>query len=124
MTLNKNAKAWVKALRSGKYEQGTLALRIGDRYCCLGVACDLAVTAGVISPGKVVEGEKLKGEEQWVWEYEEHTASLPAAVQDWLGIGGESGGYRGSSLAADNDGGFGFDEIAGVIESDPEGLFA
>ena len=33
--------AWVAALRSGKYEQGRGALRTGDTYCCLGVACDL-----------------------------------------------------------------------------------
>ena len=30
---------WVKALRSGKYKQGTETLKTGDRYCCLGVAC-------------------------------------------------------------------------------------
>lgn len=34
---------WVDALRSGKYEQGRLALRSkDDKYCCLGVLCDIA----------------------------------------------------------------------------------
>ena len=33
--------AWVAALRSGKYQQGRGALRKGDTFCCLGVACDL-----------------------------------------------------------------------------------
>jgi len=33
---------WVKALTSGKYKQGRNLLRDGeDRYCCLGVLCDL-----------------------------------------------------------------------------------
>ena len=35
-------KKWVEALRSGKYEQGRTYLRsMENRYCCLGVACDL-----------------------------------------------------------------------------------
>lgn len=38
-------KKWVKALRSGKYEQGNGVLRMKedgeDKFCCLGVACDL-----------------------------------------------------------------------------------
>lgn len=28
---------WVKALRSGKYEQGLYTLKKENRYCCLGV---------------------------------------------------------------------------------------
>ena len=32
---------WVAALRSGKYQQGRGVLRNGDKFCCLGVACDL-----------------------------------------------------------------------------------
>ena len=32
---------WVDALRSGKYEQGRGFLRVGDKFCCLGVLCDL-----------------------------------------------------------------------------------
>jgi hypothetical protein len=31
---------WVKALRSGRYQQGRNVLREGDRYCCLGVLCE------------------------------------------------------------------------------------
>lgn len=34
---------WTAALRSGEYEQGTGTLRdANDRYCCLGVLCDVA----------------------------------------------------------------------------------
>src|SRR5271166_2256567 len=35
-------KKWLRALRSGKYKQGQLALRVGSRYCCLGVLCDIS----------------------------------------------------------------------------------
>lgn len=34
-------KAWVKALRSGDYEQTTGKLSEGGAFCCLGVLCDL-----------------------------------------------------------------------------------
>lgn len=32
---------WLEALRSGKYKQGKNFLRIEDRFCCLGVLCDI-----------------------------------------------------------------------------------
>lgn len=32
---------WCEALRSGKYEQGTGYLRANDKFCCLGVLCDV-----------------------------------------------------------------------------------
>lgn len=35
-------KKWVEALRSGKYKQGKEALCFGDKYCCLGVLCEIA----------------------------------------------------------------------------------
>lgn len=36
------AKKWVDALRSGKYQQARTMLRGGDRFCCLGVLCDVS----------------------------------------------------------------------------------
>lgn len=38
----KNNRKWIKALRSGRYEQGISRLRTDDSYCCLGVACDIS----------------------------------------------------------------------------------
>jgi len=32
---------WIKALRSGKYKQGIYELQNEDKFCCLGVLCDL-----------------------------------------------------------------------------------
>jgi hypothetical protein len=37
---------WVEALRSGAYEQGSLYLKRGNEFCCLGVLCEVAGTAG------------------------------------------------------------------------------
>lgn len=56
-------KEWLKSLRSGEYTQGHMRLAINrrgsqhDKFCCLGVLCDMAV---------------LKGKARWV-------DSLPAA---------------------------------------------
>lgn len=39
----KKAVEWVKALRCGTYKQGRAVLRdINNKYCCLGVACDIS----------------------------------------------------------------------------------
>lgn len=50
----KARRLWVKALRSGEYKQGYgyLHYKRGgkDKFCCLGVLCDLAVKNGVIEP--------------------------------------------------------------------------
>jgi hypothetical protein len=41
-TQRRRVARFVEALRSGKYKQGRDRLRTGDKFCCLGVACDLA----------------------------------------------------------------------------------
>jgi hypothetical protein len=38
---------WLEALRSGKYKQGQAVLRTSaDRFCCLGVLCDIVDPSG------------------------------------------------------------------------------
>lgn len=39
---------WIAALKSGAYKQARHNLRIGDSYCCMGVACDLVYHDGWI----------------------------------------------------------------------------
>lgn len=41
--------AWVSALRSDKYKQGTGWLCQGGKHCCLGVLAELAVDDGVVT---------------------------------------------------------------------------
>ena len=110
--MNKNAKAWVKALRSGKYKQGEGVLRVEDKYCCLGVACELAGVADIIN-----NGEYFYGGGPYV---------LPQSVQEWLGLDSMEGSYEkgNRALSSDNDVGKTFEVIADIIESEPEGLFA
>lgn len=48
---------WIKALRSGKYKQGTGYLCKNDKYCCLGVLCEIAKQKGIdISREKIEIG--------------------------------------------------------------------
>jgi hypothetical protein len=54
---------WVKALRSGEYEQGRHRLQSeGNRFCCLGVLCLVAEQIGFVTPVRdSIEGSPLKG---------------------------------------------------------------
>ena len=113
-------RAWVRALRSSKYKQGRGQLKTDDgKYCCLGVLCELAVKAGVISA------------------YDPEDAAPAPAVCNWVGLQDNLGQFvkpdgHSDSLADLNDKGgihsrdkrsAGFKTIARVIESEPEGLF-
>lgn len=89
-------KKWIKALRSGKYKQGIEGLKIdfepnGVRYCCLGVLCE--VTGNAQNRDMTGLGYPSKGND---------FCGLPWAKQQ--------------QLAALNDDGKTFEEIAKVIE--------
>lgn len=133
----------VKRLRSGKYKQGSSALRRKakdggpDRFCCLGVMCEIAVEEGVLVrldtdfPGTSY-GYKVAGQDST------YTAYLPPAVIEWAGMvsdqekeaSHEEYHYeeRGSfdfgthdSLAAMNDNGrYNFPAIADWMEANVE----
>jgi hypothetical protein len=110
---------WVKALRSGQYRQGKACLvRTGktyDKFCCLGVLCDLAVLDGVIDPPEDDHGDLL---------YLDKESFLPKQVRDWAGLRANSGAMEdGNSLVKLNDTGKRFTIIAKIIESKPDGLF-
>ena len=118
--LNENAKKWVAALRSGEYKQGTGRLHdaADNAYCCLGVACEVYNKENPNSPlNKELIGGTVR--------YDNTTIALPAKVKEWLGLANISGAYNGGNyLADDNDcHGMTFDDIAALIESEPQGLF-
>lgn len=98
-----NIRKWVKALRSGKYKQAKKKLRDGDRFCCLGVACDISGLADW-------EGETYLGED----------LSLPIGVMEWLGVDQNEvtlpKKYRYATVA--NDKGKRFSTIANLIEKE------
>lgn len=114
----------VEALRSGEYKQGRYALRVEDRFCCLGVASDLCPTG---------EWEKSRTEPGlFVYAaagYREHNYLAPR-VALWLGasLTGHFDStpvlrnrfpaleYGQTELSQLNDSGWTFEEIADFIE--------
>ena len=100
---------WIKALRSGKFKQGKNALCTVEgktaKYCCLGVLCHILKTPYTKNEG----GFK---------EYEGNDGSLPKSIMKKCNIDDDFGCYFGGveSLAALNDNGKSFKQIADVIE--------
>ena len=94
---------WVKALRSGRYKQGTGRLRSDDNnFCCLGVAANIA-------------GVPCEHNEDWSaydYKFDENTLLFATIPNGWNGITYEEG----DSLAKMNDNGATFEEIADYIE--------
>lgn len=69
---------WVDALYSGKYKQGMGQLRsIKNKFCCLGVLCDLYAQETGTTWTKDVAGNYSMGEENDV---------LPFEVCEWASI--------------------------------------
>jgi len=96
-------KLWTDALRSGEYKQRALLLHMNDRFCCLGVLCDLAIKQGLD-----VDMDRTQSN---IFSYDGLDNVLPLSVIRWSGLDS-----NGESLAALNDGGASFSEIADVIE--------
>lgn len=127
--MNDNVKKWVAALRSGEYKQGVRRLHTTnseDKFCCLGVACDLYQKE---VGGLIVEVMGVQEDRQRPVAYDNNIGSLPPRVQNWLGIKGSYGDpYSGvivneDSLSGLNDKGMSFDEIADVIEQEYDARF-
>lgn len=144
---NKKAlRDWVALLRSGMFEQTKRALKRGDGYCCLGVACEAYQSSTgrgewcLISPNEKDPQTKLAQfeveqtpEERKKLQiiptsnYYRDSMVLPGIVAEWLfGTGSETNpsglfeaedGQAPMGLANGNDAiGKTFDEIADAIE--------
>lgn len=99
---------WLKALRSGEYEQGEGALRRNGRYCCLGVLCDLHAKT---------TKKKWKKETGDGYSYYKTSATLPDEVVDWAGLDDDDPKLSTHKRAAAlNDSGRTFNYIANQIE--------
>ncbi len=123
-------KLWIESLRSGLYQQGNGRLRVGDKYCCLGVLCDLYDqehgTSSWVSGDPITEEGcyvfRLSGDwdgYNWPWP--------PEIVSNWAGIYADPLDRNGIQLSLHNDGGKHggkeitkktFAEIAQIIEED------
>ena len=104
-------KLWVEALRSGEYQQGKTLLRVEDNFCCLGVACEVAIKNGVNI--NVIQTDRY-------FSYNDATHSLPQAAMEFFGIKDNFGSFRENALSAENDRGTSFQEIANIIEENWE----
>lgn len=101
--LSKPQRLWVDSLRSGEYKQGHGALHIktdkGDKFCCLGVGCDLYQEHG---PGGLYTSEGTRWQGETTVKYDGQNGFPPPAVASWLGIDQKLM----SELADMNDGGY------------------
>jgi hypothetical protein len=113
--------AWLSALRSGEYQQGTGSLQSSDgTFCCLGVLCDLAAKQGI--------GRWDRMDSSYTFYYAVNGAFvcdyLPQTIQDWAGLRSVAPVASKQSLASWNDGTDGvvrphtFAEIADLIEAE------
>jgi hypothetical protein len=130
------ARRWVKALRSGKYEQANGKLfanrdevKNGDKpsMCCLGVLCDLHSKSTGRSWGQNKDGDAT---------YFGENGYLPSEVAKWAGIKnpieGDAARSRKKAFDLSLDGtkatnrndidGDTFEEIAAAIEADPASI--
>ena len=109
--MNKQIKEdWIKALRSGDYEQTRGNLHdMENKFCCLGVLCDLAVKSGV--------DIDIDRNNHGYITYDKNSGNLPRYVRKWSGIidnlEDSSSLYTLMSL---NDHGSSFNIIADKIE--------
>lgn len=106
----------VVALRSGKYEQGKDQLHDGNKFCCLGVACEISD-----------KGKWDRNDYYSIEGIERAHGNLPRTVQRYFGFKTDYAGFdfifRPSndvigyaSLVDMNDAGRSFSEIADFIE--------
>ena len=77
MAYREGIQALVDALRSGEFEQGYSYLKMGNRYCCLGVACEIAIRNGVELHTATLDG---------VTAFNSRKVDLPAKVSAWFNL--------------------------------------
>lgn len=73
-----NVAKWVQALRSGEYEQTGHILAEKGKFCCLGVACEVAIKDGL-------DVERFVDDDE-VTHYDNAISTLPGTVATWLGL--------------------------------------
>lgn len=119
----------VKALRSGRFMQGTRKLRgkdldRDDYYCCLGVACEVAMENGLPLSTRIIGADFGKSIFSYSDPLDQSDYSwrvLPRTVQTWYEFSETDPlvnleWWQSSTLAHLNDDGFSFTEIADIIE--------
>jgi len=130
------AKKWIEALRSGKYKQGKQILRsIDDKYCCLGVLCDVYITTTRKTEWKLGLVEQISSPDKYY--IHDQGNYLPREVVTWANLNSIEGSYKElnpdletgemivkicTNLTNDNDTGKTFQEIADIIQENYKNL--
>lgn len=125
---------WVAALRSGEYKQGIHLLKQDDKFCCLGVLCDLHRKAhqeggedDIVNRWFPTRNPEMDNAPCFSYRYG-NTTSLPGAVVDWCGLHScdppvqRIASFEDQDVTLDgtlslfNDQGLTFNQIADIIE--------
>ena len=107
---------WLEALESGKFEQGQTCLKKDNKFCCLGVACELSGITAIPAAGYGVVRYEYLGERHY----------LPQEIVDRLKFRSNQGcafGEPRMAIAILNDEGKTFKEIATIIRANPAQYF-
>jgi hypothetical protein len=99
---------WLVELRSDRYEQGIDYLCRGEKYCCLGVLCELAVADGITQKTEIPNSRDL-------FSYGNSCQTLDQGMREWAWFNIDDG--RINELQVQNDiQGKNFKQIADWIE--------
>ena len=104
------ARKWAAALASGEYKQGKGQLRKGDKFCCLGVLCNLHAQ----------EHPEIAAKQKHKSTYLGEKGELPEHVQEWAGMNSADGyiTYNAGLIGMNDIEGKSFAEIAKVIRKE------
>lgn len=123
MMNSKVKEAWVNALRSGKYEQGSERLRSVSGFCCLGVLCDIYAKEHN-TEWDFRGNEETNLQPMDYWYFDDQSEFLPESVMDWAELKTNNPSLRFDDEAYGigevshlNDAGYSFSTIADLIEA-------
>lgn len=127
-------KKWVKALRSGKYEQGKYTLKQYNsngqvQHCCLGVLCELYNQEMKKNKKKTLSEKVLTYDDDFPYgftRFGDESNVLPSKVMKWAGMRTSTGtlprNLKFFDLSDHNDNGRKFKTISDTIEKNWEVL--
>jgi hypothetical protein len=104
------ARKWAAALESGEYKQGVGQLRKGDKWCALGVLCNLHAQ----EHPQIAAKEKVKSR------YMGASTELPSDVMEWAGMSSSCGyvTWACNVIKMNDDEGRDFKYIAKVVRTE------
>lgn len=111
---------WVDALRSGRYERGTYLFQFRDRYCALGVLCDVIGEPALVRRGEPLDPYAVDYDTAGTWGNWPAVEPLLERDDKWDIVRRNDGGYgtQGSHFYSGPP--MPFDELADWIEQNVE----